>query len=198
MKPKTLILRNIGPFNGEHTVNFEDLGSLFLIYGQTGAGKTMLFDAISYAFYGKPLGGRSDSTRNLHSHFADDYAIADVILTFSIGSQVYRIKRRLPYTKEGRKTESAEEVSLEQYKNGSWINQSSTNKKETDKSIENLIKLTDIEFSRIVLLPQGEFSQFLRASSNDKKNILIRLFPIHRYSDLMKSDQISCKRKCRE
>ena len=190
MKPKTLILRNIGPFNGEHTVNFEDLGSLFLIYGQTGAGKTMLFDAISYAFYGKPLGGRSDSTRNLHSHFADDYAIADVILTFSIGSQVYRIKRRLPYTKEGRKTESAEEVSLEQYKNGSWINQSSTNKKETDKSIENLIKLTDIEFSRIVLLPQGEFSQFLRASSNDKKNILIRLFPIHRYSDLMKAAKV--------
>ncbi|MGP1444221.1 AAA family ATPase [Treponema sp.] len=195
MRPKTLVLRNIGPFNGEHTINFEDLGTLFLICGQTGAGKTMLFDAISYAFYGKPLGGRSDSTRNLRSHFADEYAAADVILTFSIGSQLYRIKRRLPYTKEGRKTESAEEVSLEHYENGSWVNQSSTNKKETDKSIENLIKLTDIEFSRIVLLPQGEFAHFLRASSNDKKNILMRLFPIHRYSELMdaakkRSDQL--------
>ena len=55
MRPKELILHNIGPFTGEHTVNFDSLGSLFLIYGQTGAGKTTLFDAISYAFYGKPL-----------------------------------------------------------------------------------------------------------------------------------------------
>ena len=95
MRPKELILHNIGPFTGEHTVNFDSLGSLFLIYGQTGAGKTTLFDAISYAFYGKPLGGRSGVMRNLRSHFADDYAISDVILTFFIGAQLYRIKRQL-------------------------------------------------------------------------------------------------------
>ena len=106
MRPKELILHNIGPFTGEHTVNFDSLGSLFLIYGQTGAGKTTLFDAISYAFYGKPLGGRSGVMRNLRSHFADDYAISDVILTFFIGAQLYRIKRQLPYTKEGRKLET--------------------------------------------------------------------------------------------
>ena len=185
MRPKELILHNIGPFTGEHTVNFDSLGSLFLIYGQTGAGKTTLFDAISYAFYGKPLGGRSGVMRNLRSHFADDYAVSDVILTFFIGAQLYRIKRQLPYTKEGRKLETPEEVSLECYENGSWENRSSTNKRETDASIQNLIKLSDKEFSRIVLLPQGEFAQFLRAQSSDKKETLMHLFPIKRYSDLM-------------
>lgn len=190
MRPKELILHNIGPFTGEHTVNFDSLGSLFLIYGQTGAGKTTLFDAISYAFYGKPLGGRSGVMRNLRSHFADDYAIADVILTFFIGAQLYRIKRQLPYTKEGRKLETPEEVSLECYENGSWENRSSTNKRETDASIQNLIKLSDKEFSRIVLLPQGEFAQFLRAQSSDKKETLMHLFPIKRYSDLMQEAKL--------
>ena len=190
MRPKELILHNIGPFTGEHTVNFDSLGSLFLIYGQTGAGKTTLFDAISYAFYGKPLGGRSGVMRNLRSHFADDYAISDVILTFFIGSQLYRIKRQLPYTKEGRKLETPEEVSLEYYENGSWENRSSTNKRETDASIQNLIKLSDKEFSRIVLLPQGEFAQFLRAQSSDKKETLMHLFPIKRYSDLMQEAKL--------
>ena len=190
MRPKELILHNIGPFTGEHTVNFDSLGSLFLIYGQTGAGKTTLFDAISYAFYGKPLGGRSGVMRNLRSHFADDYAISDVILTFFIGAQLYRIKRQLPYTKEGRKLETPEEVSLECYENGSWGNRSSTNKRETDASIQNLIKLSDKEFSRIVLLPQGEFAQFLRAQSSDKKETLMHLFPIKRYSDLMQEAKL--------
>ena len=110
MRPKELVIHNIGPFTGEHMVNFEHLGSLFLIYGQTGAGKTTLFDAISYAFYGKPLGGRSGIVRNLRSHFAAEHAIADVMLTFFIGAKLYRIKRRLPYTKEGRKNETPEEV----------------------------------------------------------------------------------------
>ena len=190
MRPKELILHNIGPFTGEHTVNFDSLGSLFLIYGQTGAGKTTLFDAISYAFYGKPLGGRSGVMRNLRSHFADDYAVSDVILTFFIGAQLYRIKRQLPYTKEGRKLETPEEVSLECYENGSWENRSSTNKRETDASIQNLIKLSDKEFSRIVLLPQGEFAQFLRAQSSDKKETLMHLFPIKRYSDLMQEAKL--------
>ena len=190
MRPKELILHNIGPFTGEHTVNFASLGSLFLIYGQTGAGKTTLFDAISYAFYGKPLGGRSGVMRNLRSHFADDYAVSDVILTFFIGAQLYRIKRQLPYTKEGRKLETPEEVSLECYENGSWENRSSTNKRETDASIQNLIKLSDKEFSRIVLLPQGEFAQFLRAQSSDKKETLMHLFPIKRYSDLMQEAKL--------
>ena len=187
MRPKELILHNIGPFAGEHSVSFERLGSLFLIYGQTGAGKTTLFDAISYAFYGKPLGGRSGITRNLRSHFADEYAVSDVALTFFIGTQLYRIKRRLPYTKEGRKLETPEEVSLEQYEDGKWENRSSTNKRETDAAIQHLIKLSDKEFGRIVLLPQGEFAQFLRAQSSDKKETLLHLFPIGRYTELMQA-----------
>ena len=187
MRPKELVLHNIGPFTGTHSVDFDRLGSLFLIYGQTGAGKTTLFDAISYAFYGKPLGGRSGITRNLRSQFADEYAAAHVMLTFFIGAQLYRIKRQLPYIKEGRKQETPEEVSFEQYENGEWESRSLTNKRETDAAIQNIIKLSDKEFSRIVLLPQGEFAQFLRAQSNDKKETLMHLFPINRYTELMQA-----------
>ena len=187
MRPKELILRNIGPFSGEHCIHFDELGSLFLIYGQTGAGKTTLFDALSYAFYGKPLGSRSTIVRNLRSHFADEYAVADVTLTFYIGAQLYRIKRQLPYLREGRKQETPEEVLFEQYEDGTWKNRSSTNKRETDAAIKELIKLSDKEFSRIVLLPQGEFAQFLRAQSSEKKETLMHLFPVSRYTELMQA-----------
>lgn len=187
MRPKELILRNIGPFSGEHCIHFDELGSLFLIYGQTGAGKTTLFDALSYAFYGKPLGSRSTIVRNLRSHFADEYAVADVTLAFYIGAQLYRIKRQLPYLREGRKQETPEEVLFEQYEDGTWKNRSSTNKRETDAAIKELIKLSDKEFSRIVLLPQGEFAQFLRAQSSEKKETLMHLFPVSRYTELMQA-----------
>ncbi len=185
MRPKELILKNIGPFSGEHCLSFDALGSIFLIYGETGAGKTTLFDALSYAFYGKPLGGRASVTKNLRSHFADESAIAEVILTFYLGSDLYRITRRLPYTKKSNKNETPEEVILEHFSGTEWENISSTNKRETDTSIKALIKLSEKEFSRIVLLPQGEFAQFLSANSTEKKETLTHLFPVQRYSQIM-------------
>ena len=72
MKPEILKLTNIGPFRGTHTIDFSLMDSIFLVCGKTGAGKTTIFDAISYAFYSKPLGSRSQITRSLRSQFAPE------------------------------------------------------------------------------------------------------------------------------
>ena len=187
MKPEILKLTNIGPFRGTHTIDFSLLDSIFLVYGKTGAGKTTIFDAISYAFYSKPLGCRSQITRSLRSQFAPDDEPAEVELIFKMGNSKYKIFRRLPFLRPGKKNEIPEESALSEWDGKTWKNLSSTNKRDTDKKILNIINLNEKEFSRIVLLPQGEFASFLRENSNQKKETLAELFPISRYSQIMET-----------
>ncbi len=184
MKPEILKIKNIGPFAGNHIIDFTVLDSIFLVCGKTGAGKTTIFDAISYAFFSKPLGSRSQITRSLRSQFAEDGETAEVELIFSIGSDKYKILRQLPFFKPGKKNEIPEEVKLFEWKTGQWNNITST-KKDTDEKIKSIVKLTEKEFSRIVLLPQGEFANFLKENSSQKKDTLAELFPISKYSEIM-------------
>lgn len=185
MKPETLILKNIGPFVGIHKIDFTALDSIFLVCGKTGAGKTTILDSISYAFYSKAQGGRSQITKLLRSQFASETETAEVELIFLMDNIKYKIIRRLPFLKPDKKKETPEEVQLAQYKNNHWTDITSTNKSETDKKILNIIKLKEKEFSRIVLLPQGEFANFLKENSKDKKESLAQLFPISLYSQIM-------------
>lgn len=187
MKPEILKLRNIGPFRGTHTIDFRLLDSIFLVYGKTGAGKTTIFDAISYAFYSKPLGSRSQITRSLRSQFAPDDEPAEVELVFSMGAFKYKIFRRLPFLRPGKKNEIPEESALAEWDGKTWKNLTATNKRDTDKKILNIINLSEKEFSRIVLLPQGEFASFLRENSNQKKETLSELFPISGYTEIMET-----------
>ena len=185
MKPEKLTLKNIGPFRGSHTVNFTELGDIFLIYGKTGAGKTTIFDAISYAFYSEAPGSRKGIARQMRSQFAQDGEESAVELEFSLAGRRYRIRRTLGYEKigvrSGKLQNVAEEVSFERYGAAGWENKSSTNKSETDKQIQNLIGLSADEFSKIVLLPQGEFARFLQQNSTDRKAVLSKLFPVDQY-----------------
>lgn len=186
MRPDKLTLRNIGPFLGTHTVNFTELGSIFLVYGKTGAGKTTLFDALSYAFYSDAPGGRKGLARQMRSHFAADTDESAVELEFTLAAQRWRIRRKLPVervgSRSGKLQTQPEEVSLEHFSDGVWQNRSSTNKSETDRKILDLIGLSEAEFSRIVLLPQGEFSQFLKQNSTERKEVLAKLFPVDQYT----------------
>lgn len=185
MRPEILTLKNIGPFSGTHTVNFTELGSIFLVYGKTGAGKTTLFDALSYAFYGEAPGDRKGLAKDMRSHFASDGEESAVQLSFVISGNRYRIRRTLPFdkigTRSGKIQNVAEEVTLESEIENEWKDRSSTNKGETDKKIRDLIGLSQEEFSRIVLLPQGEFAQFLKQNSNQRKEVLSKLFPVEKY-----------------
>lgn len=185
MKPEILSVKNIGPFIGSHTIDFTLLDSIFLVCGKTGAGKTTIFDAISYIFYSKPQGSRSQIVRSLRSHFADEKETAEAELIFTIASSKYKIMRRLPFLKPGNKHEKPEEVELSEWINNEWKDLTSTNKSETDKKILDIIKLNEKEFSRIILLPQGEFAEFLKENSNQKKETLAELFPISKYTEIM-------------
>ena len=180
MRPEELILRNIGPFRGTHSVDFSGLGDIFLIYGKTGAGKTTIFDAISYAFYGEAPGERKGMARDMRSQYAEAADESAVSFSFSVSGKRWRIKRTLPFekvgTRSGKIQSVAEEVTLERWDTNGWKDDSSTNKSDTNARIEALLGLSSEEFSRIVLLPQGEFARFLRLNSNERKAVLAKLF----------------------
>lgn len=182
MKVEKLVIKNIGPFHGTHRINFTTLGDIFLIYGKTGAGKTTVFDAITYALYGNISGGRKDLVKQMRSHFAGPGDECAVELTFSLGRKRYRVCRSLPGEKIGKRsgkiTDSPEQVTLEEESGSTWENRTSSKKSETDGMIFALLGLSLEEFSRIILLPQGEFSQFLRLNSKDRKEVLLKLFPM--------------------
>ncbi len=182
MKVEKLLLKNIGPFHGTHRINFTALGDIFLIYGKTGAGKTTVFDAITYALYGNISGGRKNLVKQMRSHFAETGDECAVELTFSLGRKHYRVCRSLPGEKVGKRsgkiTDVQEQVTLEEKSGEAWETRTSSKKSETDAMIFALLGLSLDEFSRIVLLPQGEFSQFLRLNSKDRKDVLLKLFPM--------------------
>jgi len=191
MKPEKITLKNFGPFNGTHIVDFTTLGDIFLIYGKTGAGKTSIFDAIAYALYGNIPGGRKGLIKEMRSHFADETEESAVELIFSLANKRYRIRRALPTErtnkKTGKITDVPETLTLEKDAAGIWKDYGNANKSEVKEAILNLIGLSLDEFSRIVLLPQGEFAQFLKQTSSARKQVLAKLFPMERYTQVIAS-----------
>lgn len=189
MRPEKLTLLNIGPFAGRHVLDFSRLGSIFLVYGKTGAGKTTIFDALSYVFYGEAPGSRKNLTLQMRSHFAAEDDQSAVELEFTLAPSRWRIRRSLPQDRRGKRSERIqrvpEESTLEQWDGSSWVDRSSANKSETDQAIRELIGLSAEEFSRIVLLPQGEFAQFLRQKTSERKQVLAKLFPVEDHLRVM-------------
>ena len=189
MKPLKLELKNIGPFRQE-TIDFTQLGDMFLICGKTGAGKSTIFNSITYALYGKLPGERSKVTGNeLRSDFVSAQEEASITFTFLHHQTCYKIHRILPSVHVTRKnTETKQPESVELYKKNQSTFQLLQNKKsETDKALESLMGLTVEEFSRIILLPQGEFAEFLKQNSNEKRQTLLKLFPLDQYENLIKT-----------
>lgn len=185
MKPEYLSLKNFGPFRGEHTADFAALGDFFLICGETGAGKTTLFDAIAYAFYGDVPGARKGLSKQMRCQYAENDDESYVELTFSLGRETWRIRRTLPQDRMGARKKTLqtvpEQVSLEKRTSDGWRNESDARKTDTDNKILALIKLTAEEFAKIVLLPQGDFARFLQQNSEDRRIILSKLFPVSIY-----------------
>ena len=166
MKPLNLILENIGPFRHEE-IDFTRLGEIFLIFGSTGAGKSTIFDAITYAFYGDLCGSRKNKVADFRSNFAMPSDKGCVTFTFDLNGSVYRITRTLPVIlKNGKK--SPQELSLEKASPPKDLFTSiefvrvEGKLSELDAKIKSLIGLKIEEFTRIVLLPQGAFAQFLK------------------------------------
>src|SRR4051812_36708191 len=159
MRLHHLRLCAFGPFAAEQRVDFDPLGvgGLFLLDGPTGAGKSTVLDAITFALYGP---GERGGDGRLQSHFAGAGVTPEVVLEFSVAGVRQRITRSPEYTRpkrrgEGSTVESAQ-VHLERLEQGTWVSRSS-NKAEVGDLIADDIGLSRDQFTQVVLLPQGEF-----------------------------------------
>ncbi|MFY1066992.1 SbcC/MukB-like Walker B domain-containing protein [Enterococcus sp. AD013-P3] len=186
MQPRKLTLTNFGPFIQEEVdfAAFETNG-LFLISGRTGAGKTTIFDGMTYALFGQ-TSGKLRSPKEMRSAFATPEEETEVRFTFEHGGFLYEVQRR-PEQEVAKKrgngmTKRAAKTTLTIFdSNGQEQRQIS---KDVDNYIQELLHLTADQFFKIVMLPQGEFRNFLVASSLDKEQVLRRLFDTQLYTHL--------------
>jgi len=171
-----LIMSNIGPYVGLAILDFSSLGEVFLVCGKTGSGKTTIFDAVAYALYGLASGARDVS-----SHFAGAADDVFVELDFSVGKSRWKVQRkpaRQAIKKRGLgTTDRPSEVALWQREGAAWV-PSGDRIGDVDTVIARIIGLSADEFTKIVLLPQGEFQRFLEMKTGERTEILEKLFPV--------------------
>ncbi|MBJ8006603.1 MULTISPECIES: AAA family ATPase [Bacillus cereus group] len=184
MRPIQLIMTAFGPYKQKEVIDFDDLGEhrIFAISGNTGAGKTTIFDAICYVLYGEASGEERSDTSMLRSQFADDDVYTSVELTFQLKGKRYEIKRQLGHKKQGNKTITGHAVELYEVIDGEKVPAVDRfHVTDVNKKVEDLIGLSKHQFSQIVMLPQGEFRKLLTSETENKEEILRRIFKTDRY-----------------
>jgi exonuclease SbcC len=199
MRLHTLELQAIGPYATRQRIDFARLAGsgLFLLEGPTGAGKTTILDAITFALYGSISGdgaGDAAGSDRLHSDFAAADLEPSVTLEFAVGGVRYRVRRSPQYRRrklrgDGYTTQAAQ-VHLERLagpepgdpegRSGGWTSLSS-NKAEAGELITEVIGLNREQFTQVMLLPQGEFAKFLRSDDDDRRVLLTKLFGTQLY-----------------
>ncbi|MFI5068457.1 MAG: AAA family ATPase, partial [Streptosporangiales bacterium] len=180
MRLHHLELTAFGPYAATQRIDFARLAAsgLFLLEGPTGAGKTTILDAITFALYGG-LAGPDAAADRMRSHFAPPDAEPSVTLEFAVRGVAYRLTRvpehRRPKRRGDGFTTEAARVHLQRREGAGWASLTA-NKAEAGELITELIGLNRAQFSQVMLLPQGEFAQFLQAADDERRVLLSRLF----------------------
>lgn len=187
MRPLRLTMKAFGPYRDAETIDFTKLEDrrLFVISGNTGAGKTTIFDAICFAIYGTASGEDRSDPRMLRSHFADDDTHTSVELDFAVGSKQYRVFRQMKHRKGSNRSETGEKAELYELKGEEAepaVDRFMTT--EVNAKLLVIIGLTKEQFSQIVMLPQGEFRKLLTSDTDNKEEILRRIFRTELYEKL--------------
>ena len=179
----------IGPFAGYFDIDLNELGdsALFLIDGPTGAGKSTILDAITYAIYGDTSGSDSDKSR-MRSQFAKPTQESYVRVTFSTPNGTFRIRRSPDFEKaksRGEGTTTVKGTAQFQKLDGSnkWLTEFEQIKDSSVAALE-AVGLTKTQFAQTVLLPQGEFDKFLKSESKERQELLSRIFNTGRFTKL--------------
>lgn len=186
MRPLYLTMTAFGPYADTKELNMGKLGNdgLYLITGDTGAGKTTIFDAICYALYGRPSGENREEWM-LRSTYADSDTKTEVRLVFSHRGQIYEVARNPEYARkkqrgEGMTTEKANAELI--LPDGVVV----SGKKEVTTVIEDLLGVDREQFTQIAMLAQGDFLKLLIAPTSERQEIFRRLFQTERYLNLQK------------
>lgn len=177
MKPIKLTMSAFGPYSGVTQVDFTKFGEdgIFLITGDTGAGKTTVFDAISYALYGEASGGKGRrSGRSFRSDYANPSTATWVEYEFSHKGEICRIKRSPEYERaklRGEGTTTAPAAVELQYKGKVY-----TKNDEVTQKIAEIIGLDREQFSQTVMIAQGDFLRILNAKSDERQRLFEKIF----------------------
>ncbi|MFF2556036.1 AAA family ATPase [Nocardia sp. NPDC058058] len=183
MRLHRLELTAFGPFAETAVVDFDELGAdgLFLLHGQTGAGKTTVLDAVAFALYGSVPGARGE--KRLHSDHADEQTPPRVQLEATLGGRRLRLTRSPEFQRPSSRAKSGwvkenASATLE------WLDgrgQHLSRIPDIGEEILRLLGMSADQFFQVVLLPQGDFARFLRADNEDREKLLEKLFDTERF-----------------
>ena len=185
MRPLKLVMSAFGPYAGQTVIDFSQLGEqgLYLITGDTGAGKTVIFDAVSYALYGQTSGGVRDANM-LRSQYADADTPTFVELEFSFRGKCYRVKRNPEYRRPAKRGTgmTKEKAGAELYYPDGRV--PVTRMSDVDKSIVELLGLNHKQFTQITMIAQGQFRKFLDTNTDERSKIFRDLFHTYFFQQL--------------
>ena len=184
MRLHTLIMTGIGPYAGTETIDFDRFtaSGRFLLTGPTGSGKTTIIDAIVFALYGQVADSSGSSKQRLRSTLVDAAARSEVDLTFSTSAGVYRILRSPEYwrpKKRGTGTtrqNAAAKLWRLSAPGGHALDEPITKLEEVGAEVNRIVGLSRDQFTQTVVLPQGRFARFLRATSAERHTLLRDVF----------------------
>lgn len=189
MMPINLTLSAFGPYPDTITIDFESFqeDGLFLITGPTGSGKTMIFDAMIFALYGK-TSGQIRQTDSLRCDHALNEIPTFVEFSFSLHQQNYTIKRNPKYYLEGKKTPKQPSALLI-LPDGKMVE----GIKEVNQKMISLLGVDDQQFKQICMIAQGEFTKLIMASSDEREKVLRELFHSETYQKLEEKLKVHLK-----
>ena len=201
MRPLKLKISAFGPYAGTQTFDLEKLGTngIYLITGDTGAGKTTIFDAITYALYDEASGNNRDP-QMFRSKYAEPETPTEVEFVFSYAGKEYKVKRNPEYERpslRGNKltTQKAEAELI--LPDGRVV----TKRKEVNEKIEEIMGINRNQFLQIAMIAQGDFLKLLLASTEDRMRIFRRIFKTGLYEklqDKLKSESHELDNRCKE
>ena len=184
MRLHTLVMTGIGPYAGTETIDFDRFtaSGRFLLTGPTGSGKTTIIDAVVFALYGQVADSSGSSKQRLRSTLVDASARSEVDLTFSTSAGVYRILRSPEYwrpKKRGTGT-TRQNATAKLWRlsapGGHVLDEPITRLEEVGAEVNRIVGLSRDQFTQTVVLPQGRFARFLRATSAERHTLLRDVF----------------------
>lgn len=196
MRPLKLKMSAFGPYAGKTLLDFTELGEsgLYLITGDTGAGKTTIFDAITFALYGKASGSNRVPDM-FRSKYADADTPTEVELTFSYGGKQYTVKRNPEYERPKKSGGgfTNEKANAELHMpDGRVI----TKRTEVDEAVVEIMGIDCNQFTQIAMIAQGDFQKLLFAATDDRKKIFRKIFRTGLYETIqikLKNDAAALK-----